>query len=949
VVAEAYSFLQNLSTDVIAPGFSTYWRSLMLSNTQSNQLDTSSNTSQAAQPVMQIAFSVVTAVKPNVVSKQYYKDEKGEIKKESGGKLYEGKIKKKTVANLIEFSAALDAAGPSNAFLFGVSQYPDAVITTRSNLEKRIAAMADGDLPVIARDRPHIGWDGGPGILMGDYDPDPDAPLLPPEQILERFYEAVPELRDAPHLWRPSSSSCIVDEDTGQEIRGIAGQRVYFLVADATDIPRVGKILVDRLWLAGYGRISISKSGAKLERCDVDSSVWQPERFDFCGGALCEKPLIQRFPPSIIYNSDAPPLDTRRLVRDLDKDEKAEVERLKREAKGRDSVVKESKKIQDVWVEERVKASAAKTKEQKAEVRAAFKLAVTHKILSGNFPIMLASGETIYVFQIFADRKKYHNARCPDPVDGGDDKRIAFINTKASQPFIYSHAHGSVRYKLLRSLVSVELIPGQLHLVVKKILVTLRQDGSIYERGGEVVRLTEKGLVVPLEAEYLTVYLTQIMSFFRPGKDKEGNDVLKAVDCPLDLAKRVLAMRGEFDFPILDAVLTAPIQTVDGTILEEAGYDDATRTFMFQNNPDAAPVPRTPTVAQVTDALKFLWRPFENFPFVGNADKSVILAAILTAIMRPTLPTAPGFLLAAPTAGSGKTLLMICLSILAGTENPALMPPSDNEEEIRKRMLAALREAKPVLVLDNVVGHLDSAALCVLLTSREYSDRLLGSSVTLSVPTNTLVMASGNNVKLVGDLNRRFLTCTIDPKTDKAYRRTFDLNPAEFTRAHRQEMVVAALTILQGYRTLGSKMTQDRTASFEDWSDAVRQAVMWAGTLGVLDLPDPCDSIDASYDQDPETRKLQTLLESWHCAYQGSPRKIQQVIRDLPDPDDQVDDSPLSQLYDAADEIAGERGRVNPRRLGRWIERMNGRVCGGKKFEIAGRSGGSNLWRVCTN
>jgi hypothetical protein len=570
--------------------------------------------------------------------------------------------------------------------------------------------------------------------------------------------------------------------------------------------------------------------------------------------------------------------------------------------------------------------------------------------LDGIFPIQLASGAMTSVAEILANPGKFHNIRCADPVepDYGNDSRIAFINTKTSSPFIFSHAHGGTRYKLLRASVEVQLIPGELHFVVKKILEALRQDGSIYERGGEVVRLTEKGRVLPLEAEYLTVYLTQIMSFLRPEKNKKGKEVFKVVDCPLDLAKRVLSMRGQFDFPVLDAVLTAPIQTVDGRILEEAGYDEPTRTFMIQSNQDAISIPRAPTVAQVIDALNYLWKPFKDFPFVKSADVSVMLTAILTAVMRPVLPTAPGFLLDAPTAGSGKTLLMICLSILAGTENPALMPPSDNEEEIRKRMLAALREAKPVLVLDNVVGHLDSAALCVLLTSREYSDRLLGSSVTLSVPTTTLVMASGNNVKLIGDLNRRFLTCTIDPKTDKAYRRTFDLNPAEFTRAHRQEMVVAALTILQGYRTLGSKMTQDRTASFEDWSDTVRQAVMWAGTLGVLDLPDPCDSIDASYDQDPETRKLQTLLESWHGTYQSSPKKIQQVIRDLPDPDDQVDDSPLSQLYDAADEIAGERGRVNPRRLGRWIERMNGRVCGGKKFEIAGRSGGSNLWRVCT-
>jgi hypothetical protein len=338
----------------------------MLSNTQNKQSDTSViEGAQATQPVMQIAFSKVTAVKPAIVSKQYSKDANGKAVKKPGGNLIEGKLHKAVVASLAEFSAALDAAGPDTAFLYGVSQHSEAVITTQSNLERKKAGRNKGDLPVIARDRAHLAWENAPGILMLDYDPFPDVPPLSQAELLEILYQVWPELRAAPHIWRPSSSSCIFDEETGQEVRGITGQRVYVLIADATDIPRVGKNLVDRLWLAGYGRIVFSKSGAMLERTVVDSSVWQPERFDFCGGADCELPLVQRFAASCLYNPDAAPLDTRRLVRDLSKEEIAEVERIKKEAKGQDSAVKEAEKIQDTWLDERVKASGAKTKEQK--------------------------------------------------------------------------------------------------------------------------------------------------------------------------------------------------------------------------------------------------------------------------------------------------------------------------------------------------------------------------------------------------------------------------------------------------------------------------------------------------------------------------------------------------------------------------------------------------------
>ena len=85
---------------------------------------------------------------------------------------------------------------------------------------------------------------------------------------------------------------------------------------------------------------------------------------------------------------------------------------------------------------------------------------------------------------------------------------------------------------------------------------------------------------------------------------------------------------------------------------------------------------------------------------------------------------------------------------------------------------------------------------------------------------------------------------------------------------------------------------------------------------------------------------------SWQANFSSMPKKVQQIIRCLPKPDALEDGHPLSDLFDAVDDIAGERGHINSRRLGRWIESMRGRVCGGKKFMIAGRSGGSNLWRV---
>ncbi len=161
-----------------------------------------------------------------------------------------------------------------------------------------------------------------------------------------------------------------------------------------------------------------------------------------------------------------------------------------------------------------------------------------------------------------------------------------------------------------------------------------------------------------------------------------------------------------------------------------------------------------------------------------------MLAALLTAVVRALLPTAPGFLFMAPTAGSGKSLLASCVGVLAGVPRPARMPSTRQEEEFRKRLLAVARESRAAVLLDNVSGHIESDALCAYLTSDHYADRLLGVSNTVEVPVTGIFMVTGNNVTLVGDLNRRLLTCRIDPGVERY--RTEEEKPTKGTETHFQ-------------------------------------------------------------------------------------------------------------------------------------------------------------------
>ena len=220
-----------------------------------------------------------------------------------------------------------------------------------------------------------------------------------------------------------------------------------------------------------------------------------------------------------------------------------------------------------------------------------------------------------------------------------------------------------------------------------------------------------------------------------------------------------------------------------------------------------------------------------------------MLAALLTAFVRPTLPLAPAFSADAPMAATGKTLLWRCLLRLCGT-NSAVIPECKNDDEFRKRLLAVLREGRPGFLLDNIRGPFKSSALEAFLTAESFTDRVLGLSKSLTFPTCVMVLISGNNFLPEGDLYRRILTARMDAGTEDPERRSFAADPLEHCRVHRQEMVSAGLTLLRGFISAGKpRATDDRLPSFEAWDDLIRQAAIWLGAQGIAEVADPAHCI----------------------------------------------------------------------------------------------------------
>jgi hypothetical protein len=473
-----------------------------------------------------------------------------------------------------------------------------------------------------------------------------------------------------------------------------------------------------------------------------------------------------------------------------------------------------------------------------------------------------------------------------------------------------------------------------------KLLMTARPP-LVFQRGGLLVRLARLPTQQHSERESLEIvlvdkdYMQDLLSaWFR--WQKETSRGVECIDCPPAIAKAVLARLGDWNAPTLRAVLRTPTLREDGSVLQEPGYDESSGLYLDVDAGYFAPVAEDPTRRDALEALAVLKDVFSEFPFECPEDLSVILAAVVTVMVRPLLRTAPLICVTAPRMAAGKTLLVRAVSLIATGRAPEVMPPNTTEEEERKRVLAVLLSGHAVASIDNVESAFGSATLCGMLTEAVFSDRILGASRVVSVPTtSTTWFATGNNLTVSGDLTTRVLVCRIDPKTDHPEQRTFHRDLDSYVASHRAELVHAALVILRAYHCAGRAQADlPRFGRFEGWSDLVRQSLVWLGEA------DPCLTRRRAEALDPVSETLRELLVAWHDRFGNTTRTAGEVVTS-------ANGSPGGALASALEEVCGDHfGKLSSRRLGRFLGRYEDRIEAGLVIKRNGARAGVAHWRV---
>src|SRR5439155_23583152 len=129
---------------------------------------------------------------------------------------------------------------------------------------------------------------------------------------------------------------------------------------------------------------------------------------------------------------------------------------------------------------------------------------------------------------------------------------------------------------------------------------------------------------------------------------------------------------------------------------------------------------------------------------------------------------------------------------------------------------------------------------------------------TVSAPTTTTWIATGNNLQITGDLSSRTLLCTLDPQCEHPEERQFGADLHEYVPKFRFELVPAALTIVRAYIAAGCPDVKVPVfGRYEEWSRYVRQPLVWLG------LADPCETKHVIAARDHVRNELGNLLEAW--------------------------------------------------------------------------------------
>jgi hypothetical protein len=390
---------------------------------------------------------------------------------------------------------------------------------------------------------------------------------------------------------------------------------------------------------------------------------------------------------------------------------------------------------------------------------------------------------------------------------------------------------------------------------------------TTFVRGGKLVRLRadeeRRPMIETLAADHVRMHLAESASWYKVTKGGEHTPTSP----PVDVCAGVISAR-TWELPPLIGVVELPVlRPTDGRFHVDHGYDASTKLYHWHSpGVDYPGIPDQPNAAQLAEAVMLIDEMLCDFPWETTADRANLWGLLLTPLVRAIVHQVPMCLIDAPDAGTGKGLLVKIATIIATGRVTGLMSWPATDEELEKKVTAALMAGQTVVVFDNVDGMIKSGTLAAVLTADTWQGRVLGRSEMVNASNRATWVATGTNLDVGGDLARRCYRVRIDAKMAAPYtRNTWLHDPLEdWVAANRGKLLAALCTIVRSWWLAGQHQASSIPAmgGYTSWVRTV------GGILEHAGVPDFLGNLaEFRANSDREAQQWEGFLAVWAEQY----------------------------------------------------------------------------------
>ncbi|PCC26652.1 hypothetical protein CIK75_02200 [Glutamicibacter sp. BW78] len=403
-------------------------------------------------------------------------------------------------------------------------------------------------------------------------------------------------------------------------------------------------------------------------------------------------------------------------------------------------------------------------------------------------------------------------------------------------------------------------------MVVDKVDSVLREryEGKeLFRRGEALVRLVvdrDGPVVVPVTSGMFNDLLSSAAITVDGDQSKEQSGCSHPHVWPDSNTMQAAASRYR-GYQRLDGVSAVPVVRPDGSIVTETGYDPETGLYVALADDIAGiSVPDSPTDADIAEARDLLTKDLlVDFLLQDQSDMAHAVAALLSPLVRPLVPTNPLLVINGLQPGVGKGKLASTMSTVVAGRAPNLAMLPDNEDEMRKALTAYLYAGSTSVFFDET-HRLDSAVLNGCVTAESWSDRKLGVTERIEMPNRACFFFAGNHVEISGDTARRVVQIRLHTDVPNPQNRDgFKHDLPQWAGEHRPALLRACLILVRAWFDRGQPEAPRafRFGSFERWQDVL------GGILAVADIPGFLEGMDEQRDVADFEGQCWTAHLSW--------------------------------------------------------------------------------------